>query len=244
MSTESNDDYLHATKHPWPCTLFLLPLLALYEGGAHWLGGGHASRTGADTWARESMQALGLPAVHLLPVLIVLGLIFWTYRRWGDRPKDVLGVLLGMSVEAVVFALLLWGLGRAQDPLLERVGIVLATPGPKGATHDHLTRAISYLGAGIYEEVLFRLLLYSLLLYALAKALPKYFVVVIAMVACALAFSAAHHVGSGAEPIVKKVFLFRAIAGAYFCCLFHFRGFGIAVGAHACYDVLVGSAMA
>ena len=34
-------DYIGATKHPWPCFLFLLPFLAAYEGGVLWLGGTH-----------------------------------------------------------------------------------------------------------------------------------------------------------------------------------------------------------
>jgi hypothetical protein len=36
------------------------------------------------------------------------------------------------------------------------------------------------------------------------------------------------------------VFLFRTMAGVYFALLFQFRGFAVAAGAHACYDVLVG----
>ena len=46
----SNGDYLRATRHPWPCLLFLLPLLAAYELGVHQLGGGQpdALRNGAD----------------------------------------------------------------------------------------------------------------------------------------------------------------------------------------------------
>ena len=49
--------------------------------------------------------------------------------------------------------------------------------------------------------------------------------------------------GEGAvdtEVFDAYVFLFRTLAGVYFAVLFQLRGFGIAVGAHACYDVLVG----
>jgi len=31
-------DYISATRHPWPCFLFLLPFLVIYEGGVLWLG--------------------------------------------------------------------------------------------------------------------------------------------------------------------------------------------------------------
>ena len=34
-----------ATRHPWNSLLFLLPLLAAYEGGILWLGGTVASKT-------------------------------------------------------------------------------------------------------------------------------------------------------------------------------------------------------
>ena len=36
------------------------------------------------------------------------------------------------------------------------------------------------------------------------------------------------------------VFLFRMLAGIYFALLFRLRGFGIAVGTHAFYDIIVG----
>ena len=38
------------------------------------------------------------------------------------------------------------------------------------------------------------------------------------------------------------VFLFRMMAGVFFALLFQLRGFGVAAGTHACYDVLVGLA--
>ena len=56
----------------------------------------------------------------------------------------------------------------------------------------------------------------------------------------ALLFSAAHHVGPYGEAFNHSVFLFRTLAGLYFALLYQLRGFGIAVGTHTCYDVLVG----
>ena len=50
------------SRHPWPCLLFLLPLLAAYELGVHRLSGGQpdALRNGADSWLRQGFAALGL----------------------------------------------------------------------------------------------------------------------------------------------------------------------------------------
>ena len=56
----------------------------------------------------------------------------------------------------------------------------------------------------------------------------------------ATVFAAAHNLGPYGEPFHARAFLFRALAGLYFALLYALRGFGIAVGAHAGYDVLVG----
>jgi hypothetical protein len=53
-------------------------------------------------------------------------------------------------------------------------------------------------------------------------------------------FSLAHYVGPHGDEIRLASFIFRTLAGAFFAVLFVVRGFGIAVGAHAGYDILVG----
>jgi membrane protease YdiL (CAAX protease family) len=102
-------------------------------------------------------------------------------------------------------------------------------------------RVVTFVGAGIYEELLFRLILYSAIQLLLQMLLaPKMVAVSVAAVVSAAGFAAAHHIGPYGEPFKETIFLFRFLAGMYFAALYQFRGFGIAVGAHACYDVLVG----
>jgi membrane protease YdiL (CAAX protease family) len=60
-----------------------------------------------------------------------------------------------------------------------------------------------------------------------------------AILITSLVFAAAHHIGAEGEPIVLRNFLFRTVAGAFFATLFVYRGFGIAAGTHALYDILV-----
>jgi membrane protease YdiL (CAAX protease family) len=120
--------------------------------------------------------------------------------------------------------------------------IALSWPGMPGATPEPaLEQIIGFLGAGIYEEALFRLLLFSGLLAALALAeLPTAWGFALAATGSALLFAGAHHLGPHGEPFNGTYFAFRTAAGLYFAGLYRLRGFGIAVGAHAFYDVLVG----
>lgn len=235
--------YLLATRHPWSCFLFLLPLLAAYEGGVWLLGGAqaHSLRNGADTWLRWALDHFGLSQLYWAPLLIAGVFFGWSVLRRRDRPADLLGVETGMAIESVGFALGLWAISRGLGPMLERFGIPLQL----GPPHVALSQVITYVGAGIYEELLFRLLLYSGLLILLRWLRVWLFVaVIVAALASSALFSAAHHIGPYGESFDNYVFIFRLLAGLYFALLYQLRGFGIAVGAHACYDVVVGVVVA
>jgi hypothetical protein len=231
--------YFPATRHPWPCTLFLVPMLLAYESGVLMLGGGHpeALRNGADNWMRFGLTQLGLPFFWLPPLMLVLALGGWNFFRRADRPKDMVGVLCGMSIESVAFALGLWGVSRALVPLLQQLGVQLEI---QDGTASAARQVITYLGAGIYEEALFRLALYSAMVWLLRlMEMPKVLAVLLAATASATLFSAAHHVGPYGQPFDNYLFLFRLAAGLYFALLYQYRGFGVAVGAHACYNLMV-----
>ena len=224
--------------------MFLLPLLLLYEGSVIYLGDTNpdALRNGADCWLHGSLTAFGLHELYWAPALLVVTLILWCLVRRSDQPEDLTGTCTGMAIESVFIAIGLWVMSRGLRPLLGRLGIVLQVAGPVDDTTANL---ISYLGAGIYEEAIFRLALFGGLCWLLRQGgLPEVLVVMVAAGAATLAFAAAHHVGPGGEPFDSYAFVFRTLAGLYFTIVYRFRGFGIAVGAHACYDVFVGIAMA
>ena len=67
----------------------------------------------------------------------------------------------------------------------------------------------------------------------------KMVAVLLAAPASATLFSAAHHLGPYGQPYDNYLFLFRLAAGVYFALLYQWRGFGVAVGAHACYNLMV-----
>jgi hypothetical protein len=233
--------YLGATRHPWPCLLFVLPLLLVYEACVLELGGAHPEmvRNGADNWLRVALAAGGAGYTWLPPVVLALIFAVWSRLRWSDRPGDLTEVLSGMALESVAFALGLWAISRLLPQLLVRWGVTLAA-GSQSEVGAGTVRLVSYLGAGIYEEALFRLILYSTLRSMLRfVGLPFLAAAVVAATASAAIFSAAHHIGPYGQAYSNYVFLFRLAAGVYFAALYQFRGFGIAVGAHACYNVMI-----
>jgi hypothetical protein len=234
--------YFQATRHPWPSLLFLLPLLTSYEAGIFLLGGPQpdALRNGADAWLHWGLQFVGVNFAYAPPLLIAVGFLGWSYAARAKRPQDMVGVVSGMVIETVFFSLGLWGISRALGPVLDHFGIRLAWT---AARSQAVGQAITFIGAGIYEEVLFRLVLFAGLTFLLRAAfVPSVLAVPVAAVGSAALFAAAHHVGPFGEPYDGQVFLFRLVAGIYFAAVYRLRGFGVAAGAHALYDVVVGIA--
>ncbi|MBD3672072.1 MAG: CPBP family intramembrane metalloprotease [Planctomycetaceae bacterium] len=238
-SADVAPDYWELTRQPLPSALFLLPLLLVYELGVIWFA--HAGeltvRNGADHWIREGLLSVGFQQVHLLPTLVLLALGAW--HLIGKYPHKVSGELMtGMLAESVLFAVLLVVIGQTQDLLFHQWSIpdpLSFLPERAGAT------AISYIGAGIYEEVLFRGMLCTLI-YAGGRSLkiPVSACLIFAMISSSVLFSYAHYIGPAADQYSHFSFLFRACAGMYFAGLYFCRGLGIAIGAHTAYDLLVG----
>lgn len=235
------NEYWSQTRRPLACLVFLLPLLLAYELGVVWLGGPQpdAIRNGADFWMRDWLMQAGLGHALLLPGLVVGVLLAWHYvarHRWRVSWET----LLGMLSESLLFAFLLIVLGQLGDLLFRTAGLP-----PAGVGADEAARAVTYLGAGVYEEVLFRLCLLPACygLFRLSR-LPATSAAVLAILATSLLFSLAHHIGPDGESLRLFPFAFRVLAGVFFAVLFVLRGFGIAVGCHAAYDLLVGVVLA
>jgi hypothetical protein len=103
-----------------------------------------------------------------------------------------------------------------------------------------LARLTLSLGAGLYEELLFRVVLVALIANALRLiGLSRMISGVVAVVAGALIFSAFHYIGPFGEPMRLESFVFRFLAGLGFSALYLTRGFGITAWTHALYDVAV-----
>lgn len=238
--TSKGTGYWSATRHPLPCFLFVVPLLLLYESAVVFLGGPHQEylRNGADHWVRVWMRIENNLSWFWVPTVALIFILGgWCYQRRSDAPSDLLGTLCGIGIESATLALGLWGLSRLLAPLMQTMGVRLTAC---SMSDPAIRQLVPYLGAGIYEEVVFRLFLFSFLYWMLRRwDLAESMSTFLAAFGSAALFSAAHHVGPNGDPYGNYVFVFRLLAGFYFALIFQFRGFGIAVGTHSCYNVIV-----
>jgi hypothetical protein len=97
------------------------------------------------------------------------------------------------------------------------------------------------LGAGIYEELLFRVVLVGLIAWATKRVLGWRPLLAggVATVFGALIFSAFHYIGPFGDRFEVYSFVFRTIAGLFFSALYLLRGFGVTAWTHSLYDVFL-----
>jgi hypothetical protein len=230
-------EYLALSRTPRYSVLFALPLLLLYEFLA-WVMAAEGVRNGADVLLKWLFVGLGGQRGLLVFEILLLGVGGWIvardWRRAGGRLQP--GVFAGMLAESAVLALLV-GLvvGRLTSVLLRGLAI-----GPLDG-FDLPSQLMLSLGAGIYEELLFRVILVGALAALGSRGFgwTRRASGVFACVVGALIFSAFHYVGAYGDAWQLGSFTFRAIAGLVFSALYLTRGFGITAWTHALYDVYV-----
>lgn len=226
-------DYWSRTRHPAVNLLFIAPFLAIYLL-CWWLVG-----EGVETQAAASLRGLaqvlgprGLRIFTLTTCVVVLG-VLWA-RRKAARTDAV--IFPGMLVEGLAYGFLLQTVASALSRVLPIGKWMLAAPFL--LTLRNLGVAV---GAGIFEELLFR----GILCYAIFRAFKdvigadRFSAGAIAVVISAFLFSAYHHWGSSGEPWDPRIFTFRFHAGVVLGVIFLTRGLGIAAFAHGFYDALV-----
>jgi hypothetical protein len=232
--------YWGATRQPRYSLLFAFPLLIAYEALARLLSGEEGVRNGADVLLKSLFLLLGGRTGLTVFAALLLGtglvLIVFDWRKSG-APKP--GYFAGMLVESIAYALLFGSVVATLTGLLLHGPNGLMTPG--GPMLALPTQLMVSLGAGIYEELLFRVVIVS----ALAKLAASGFgwkpalAGVFATLCGAFIFSAFHYIGPLGDRLEVGSFVFRMVAGVLLSGLYLLRGFGIAAWTHALYDVFL-----
>jgi hypothetical protein len=150
-----------------------------------------------------------------------------------------------MAAESVVYALA-FGLvtGTLTGLLLRGLWTAALVPSATMAPAEQFgfaSQLMVSLGAGIYEELLFRVLLVGALAWVARRVFGwrPLATGIFATLLGALIFSAFHYVGPYGDRLELGSFTFRAVAGVLFSGLYLLRGFGITAWTHALYDVFL-----
>jgi hypothetical protein len=208
--------------------VLIFPLLLTYEIGV--LFAGHVN--GADVVTRALFAAVGSRTGYLLVhALVAIGFLLWIRhtQRWATLRLEIAGPMI---LEAALYALTL---GAVVSLIMDRVlGGLLGLGLSPGSV-------VSALGAGVHEELVFRLGMVGGIVWLLRHR-DRRIAVAIAFTLSSLMFAAAHHVGGHGEAWSLHAFAFRTLAGIAFAAMFWFRSLAHAVYAHVIYDVLVAAA--
>jgi len=245
MPTQALSAYWKLSRAPRYSVVFAIPLLLLYEGLAALLStpSGAGMRNGADVLLRSAIYAGAGRYGPLVFGVALIGTSIWIVgrdlRRSGGplRPRIFAAMFAESLVLALAFGVVI---GTVTAKLLTPFATGLAT-GSVQSDGGVATRLMLSLGAGLYEELLFRVLLVSGLLLLAQRVLgwSRGIATAFAVGLGALIFSAFHYVGPYGDPLRLDSFAFRAIAGVAFSALYVFRGFGITAWTHALYDIFV-----
>jgi len=232
--------YWKAAREPRYSITFAIPLLLMYETLSALLSRSAITgvRNGADVLLKTLFVVLGgRQGLIAFGVLLCAGAAWLIWRDIKRHPGPLkLGVLAAMLLESVVYAGLFGMVVSALTAMLLRAPLMMVVG--KGAALPIGTQLIVSLGAGIYEELLFRVLLVSGLVgLGAAFGWSRPIAVGTGVVASALIFSAFHYIGPYGDTLALPSFTFRFIAGLLLSGLFVARGFGITAWTHALYDV-------
>ncbi|MBM3459885.1 MAG: CPBP family intramembrane metalloprotease [Armatimonadetes bacterium] len=234
--------YLQYTRAPLGSYLLSLPLLALYLVVAFLanLGERRAVINGADALLQSLLSVVGLYGWggSCLVLAAVAGVAIYRQDKTGRelpfRAQYLAGLLLESTLYACFFGSIVAFLASLILPgpgFLQIGGSLGLTLGQKLATG---------LGAGFYEELVFRVMLAGSLLWIAGKlGWSRAQAVTGAVLVSSLLFSLFHYVGPGGESFALGSFVFRFVAGVVLAGLFAARGFAVAAWTHALYDVFL-----
>ena len=236
---ETHDSYWVETRKPLEVLLFLLPFLVFYElslvlvlrrdGGGTLTNWAHEALNRYLNFAIPDIIGLSFPAIAVVVVLLIWHLL--TRAPWRIR----LSTLGFMLLEAIAWTIPLVVFSRVVHELVPLVVLqeeAVSQLGPIGKV------AIS-IGAGLYEELVFRMLLIFLIHTLLVDVLrlPSAPSTLLAVVCSAILFTLYHPLLGPDETVSSARVAFYMVAGLSFGALFVFRGFGVVVAVHSFYDI-------
>lgn len=247
--------YLAESQRPLVILVFLLPLLAAYELGAWlYLSGGEQGPTTIAAWGMLSrvFETFGVVGLHLPAVLLVTVLFMWHVLQrdtWRVRPLTLVGMAMEACVWTVPLTILLIVVESVLDggdgPATGVAAVLAQVGGDGGGVASGGLRELPWqarltisAGAGLYEELVFRMILIAAAhtLFVDVLRLSNWTGGAVAVLVSALGFALYHQQSVSGVGLAWALPYF--VAGAFFGVLYLARGFGLVVAVHFLYDVV------
>ncbi len=192
-------------------------------------------RISVDVWIKRLFSYIGQDVLSITLIFVALLGVVVLYRERNRLSTLKLSYFGGMIVESSIYAFILALLISATVSNLMQM--LQTSPIEQLSLLQQF--ALS-LGAGIYEELFFRVILVSALLFIFEKIFAKkYISYASAIILAAIIFSLVHYVGVMGDPFTFGSFLFRFLFGLALNAIYIWRGFGMAAWTHAIYDLMV-----
>jgi len=228
------NSYWRSTRSPLYSFLFTIPLFFIYEIGIFLTSSDDMFilRNGADALMRQILATFGIAGLYWIGAIFFIGFIitFILQRKYWEETQIHSDYFLLMMMESVAWSALIYF-------LMSNVYLLLMNP-----TGSMLVQQVTLaVGAGIYEEFLFRVLLIagiSVILGFIFQWSDKSRNWT-AMVIAAGIFSSFHFIGEYGDFFSFNIFMVRFLAGIVLGALYFLRGFGITAWSHAVYDLIV-----
>jgi hypothetical protein len=219
-----------AKSSAWTDLGLTLPIFVVYHLGVMFL----PVRNAADVVTQELAALAHHDRISYVALTVGLGALFVAVLLMLGRGDKLLRwqTFAWLALEGVVYAVAMRLVAAAV------VGELFLATGVSG----RFTGFIMSLGAGLYEEVAFRVVLFGLGLACLLRpksAFQRWSLALGWALACAIVFSAWHHFGAYGDSLDARVFVFRAVCALVFTVIYTTRGFAPTVWTHVSYDVWV-----
>ena len=228
--------YLKQSQLPLASLVLLLPLVVFYELGTRQFAFDQARQTEqriiAFNMMHDFFQWFGASGRYLPPLAVVVVLLCCHIAR-NDPWKVNISTVSGMAVEGMAWAVPLLAIGTLAARYVYQYLPLM------GGGSNWRGMIVLSMGAGVYEEMVFRLAGLALLHLLLIDVFrfQKRFAYPAIVLITSLAF--AHYHYWGGQPFSWRTFVFYTTAGVYFSTLFLTRGFGITAFTHTSYDIIV-----
>jgi membrane protease YdiL (CAAX protease family) len=210
--------------------VLVFPALLIYELGLFALR--LHQRNGVDLITDEIGARIGYANFGILLVVVFFVLYLWLRRSQRFEWSALIPVLLESGVYALTMGTFI--IFVMVDVLHMSPKLLVAASQPQGAAQ----KIVLALGAGVHEELFFRLILLGGMVAVGEKLVGRKTAIVASFLLSSAIFSAVHHLNP-ADPFRIGEFTYRTLAGLIFALLYWFRGFAVAVYTHALYDIYV-----